>query len=226
MRPVGSANRRRLWQILSWKMRVNGFKKEKKNSTASSSRTSGGREEKRRRILGHAKSSRAAGERRLLRRPTDATQCVRPLTFFGPPSPCIAPLIILIMMWAVFPHPSTPPPRPRWDVLWGRHKGTASHSVRASFPPRAGLWGRPRLPNIRFHPRAEGSVWLPGLAACHEILYCPTATHLSPSPVTLICNLPAPLSLCLPLPRGMDPSFPPSVWLKQPHATFAVCPCC
>lgn len=112
-------------------------------------------------------------------------------------------------MWAVFPHPPLPPPRPRWDVLWGRHKGTASHTVRASFPPRAGLRGRPRLPNIRFHPRAEGSVWLPGLAACHEILYCPTATHLSPSSVTLICNPPTPLPLCLPLSRGMDPSFPP-----------------
>lgn len=77
------------------------------------------------------------------------------------------------------------PLTPRWDVLWGRHKGTASHSVRASFPPRAGLRGCPRLPNIRFHPRAEGSVWLTGLAACHKILYCTyslTSTLSSPGP--------------------------------------------
>ena len=60
-------------------------------------------------------------------------------------------------------------PHPRWDVLWGRHKGAASLSVRASFPPRAGLRGRPRLPNVRFHPAAEGSVWLSGLAACRQM---------------------------------------------------------
>lgn len=66
------------------------------------------------------------------------------------------------MMWA---HP------PRWDVVWGRHKGTASFSVRASFPPWAGVRGRPRFPNIRFHPRAEGSVCVTELAACYK--QCP-----------------------------------------------------
>lgn len=94
------------------------------------------------------------------------------------------------------------PPRPRWDVLWGRHKGAASHSVRASFPPWAGLRGRPRFPNICFHPRAEGSAWLSGLAACHKYCFVKIITHPLSNSFGFIC---CPL---LPSPWGMDISSP------------------
>lgn len=68
---------------------------------------------------------------------------------------------------------------------------------------------------------------------CLDLLACqcsdcvvPT-TPPSPGSSTFGCNSPAPSPLCLPPPhQGMDPSVLSAVWLKQPHATLAVCPCC
>lgn len=71
-------------------------------------------------------------------------------------------------------------PPPRWDVLWGWSEGSDSLSIRAFLPPRAGLRGRSRLPNISLHPRAAGSVLCvcPGLL--HARSYCESQSTSHP----------------------------------------------
>lgn len=127
----------------------------------------------------------------------------------------------LMMMWTVFPT-STPPPALDETSYEAGIKVQLHTQSEPPFLHELGFGVAPGFQTFVSTQEQRVAYDCLDLLACYAMTVLSRQLHthhrVHPRSVATPPFLPQPL-------WGMDPSVLSTVWLKQPHATFAVCPC-